>query len=118
MVTGFAAGLLADLQSDHALGRLALAYVVAGYLVGLGAGDRDRSVLRPLVAVGLGAAAALLVYAGEGLVLGDVRISGAVLGQALGSAVPYAVVLVPLVVPPVGWLVAPPDRIVLGGRPR
>lgn len=112
MVTGFVAGLLADLSSDHALGRLALAYVVVGYLVGLG--SDGRSALRPFLAVGLGAAGVLVVYAAEGLLLGDPRISGGALLRGLTSSVPYAVVLVPFVVPLVGLLVravdSDPDR--------
>jgi rod shape-determining protein MreD len=105
MLTGFAAGLLADLSSDHQVGRLALAYVVVGYLVGLTAGDDERSVVRPFAAVGAGVAGALVVYAAEGVLLGDPRVRLGTLGTGLASAVPYAVVLVPFVVPPVGLLV-------------
>lgn len=104
-VAGFAAGTLADLQSDHELGRLALAYVVAGHLVGAAAGDDERSWLRPFAAVGLGAAGALVLYAAEGVLLGDPRVSAGALGRGLVSTVPYAVVLVPLVVPLVALLV-------------
>lgn len=114
MVTGFVAGALGDLLADHALGRLALAYVVVGYLVGLGAGGDNRAVLRPFAAVGAGTAGALLIYAAEGLLLGDPRVSAAALGLGLVSSVPYAVVVVPFVVPLVGLLVrrvdADPDR--------
>lgn len=118
MVTGFVAGCLADLGSDHALGRLALAYVVAGYLVGRAAGDGGRSVLRPFLAVGAGAATALLVYAAEGLLLGDPRVSVEALMQGLTSSAPYSVVLVPFVVPLVAGLFrrADPDRRVPLGR--
>ena len=111
-VVGFAAGLLADLQSDHALGRLALAYTVVGHLVGAasdGPTDRSGSAVRPFVAVGLGAAGALLLYAGEGLLLGDPRVSLRATWTGLTSAVPYAVVLVPFVVPLVGALVRGAD---------
>lgn len=109
MVTGFVAGALADLLADHALGRLALAYVVAGYLVGLAVGDDERSVLRPFVAVGVGAAAGLLVYAAEGLLLGDPRISASALRLGMVSSVPYDVILVPFVVPLLGLLVRRAD---------
>ncbi len=105
MVAGFVAGSLVDLQADHALGRWALAYVAVARVVGELAGGDERSVLRPLVAVGLGAAGALLVYAAEGLLLGDPRVTvGAALGGLVTSA-PYAVVLAPFVVPPVLALV-------------
>ncbi len=104
MATGFAAGLLADLLADHALGRLALAYVVAGYAVGRLAGGVERSVLRPVLAVAGGAALALLAYTAEGLLLGDVRVTLAAAGRGLVSSVPYTLVLVPLVVPLTGRL--------------
>lgn len=112
MTAGFAAGLLADLQADHALGRLALPYVVAAYLVGLGARDRERSALRPFLAVGGGAALALVLYAAQGVLLGDPRASLSALWRGLTSSVPYGVVLVPFVVPTVGRLLrrAEPDR--------
>ena len=119
MVTGFAAGTLADLLSDHAVGRLALAYVVVGFLVGRAAGAAERSLLRPFAAVAAGAAGALLLYAGEGALLGDPRIRLAALGVGLVSAVPYDVVLVPFVVPLVGVLArrAASDRgLALEGR--
>ncbi len=98
--TGFAAGALADLLADGALGRLALAATVAGYLVGLAAGD--RSALLPFLAVAGGTALALVVYTAEGLLLGDPRVGLAPLGRALISTVPWSVVLAPLVVPLVG----------------
>ena len=105
LITGFTAGLMVDLVTDHQLGRLALAYAVVGYLVGLLDDDHERSVLLPFVAVGLGAAGALLVFSGEGLLLGDMRVTvGAVLGGLL-SSVPYDVVLTPFVVPVIGALV-------------
>lgn len=109
-VTGFAAGLPADLLADHALGRLALAYVVAGYAVGRLAGGVERSVLRPVLALAGGAALALLVYAADGLMLGDARVTVAAAGRGLGSVVPYTLVLVPLVVPLTGRLLRRDDR--------
>jgi rod shape-determining protein MreD len=105
MVTGFVAGGLADLMSDHAVGRLALAYVIVGYLTGLASDDADRSVLLPFFAVAAGSAAAVLVFAGEGILLGDPRVTGSAVLRALTSTVPYDVVLTPFVVPAVGALV-------------
>lgn len=98
--TGFVAGVLADLGSDHALGRLALAYAVVGHLAGRLVGA-ERT---PLVAVAAGAAGALLLYAGEGALVGDPRTSLHALGLGMVSSVPYTVVLAPLVVPLVGVL--------------
>ena len=105
MLTGFTAGLLADLLSDAELGRLALVYVVVGYLAGLAADETERSTVLPFVVVGLSAAGALVLYAAEGFLLGDPRASIAALGRALSSSVAYCVLLTPLVVPAVGLLV-------------
>jgi len=105
LTTGFIAGLLADASADHALGRLALAYTVVGYLVGLIEDDRDRSVLLPFLAVGFGALGAVLVYGAEGILLGDPRVTIAAITRSIVSSVPYAVVLTPLVVPVVAALV-------------
>lgn len=105
LITGFAAGMLADLNGDAQLGRLALAYGIVGYVCGLVHDDTERSVVLPFVAVGLGAAIAVLVYAGEGVLLGDPRITGGAVLRSLASTVPYSVVLTPFVVPVVGLLV-------------
>ena len=119
-VTGFVAGVLADLLADHALGRLALAYVLVGHLVGRSAGGADRSLVSPFVLVGLGAAGALVVYTAEGVLLGDPRVSLGALLLGLRSSVPYTLVLVPFVVPVVAALVrrvrAEPDLGALRGH--
>lgn len=103
-VTGFVVGLLADLGSDHELGRTALAYALVGYLVGLLQDDRPRSPLLPLAAVAGAAVGAVVTYALEGLLLGDPRITGAAFWSSLGGTVTYSVLLTPLVVPVVGAL--------------
>lgn len=105
MVTGFVAGLLADLLADHQLGRLALAYAVVGYLVGLLQDDSERSSFVPFLAVALGSLGALLIYGFEGALLGDARVTLGAALRALVSLVPYDVVLTPFVVPAVGALV-------------
>ena len=105
MLTGFGAGLLSDLASDAQLGRLALAYAVVGYLVGLVADDSERSAVLPFAAVAVGSVVALAIYAGEGILLGDARITMSAFARSLASAVPYSVVLTPFVVPVVGALV-------------
>ena len=105
MSTGFAAGLLADLSADHQLGRLALVYTVVGYIAGLIEDDNDRSTILPFVAVAVSAAAGVLVFAAEGALLGDPRITLGATGRSLVSSVPYAVVLTPFVVPVIALLV-------------
>lgn len=110
MLTGFAAGLLADLTADHELGRLALAYVLVGFVAGLLRDDADGALLVPLVVVGAAATGAVVLYAGEGILLGDPRINGGAFWRSLASTVPYCVALTPVVVPPVGALLRRADR--------
>jgi rod shape-determining protein MreD len=105
MTTGFIAGVLADSLADHALGRLALAYAVVGYLTGMIDDDNERSTLIPFLAVGLGALGGVLIFAAEGVLLGDPRITLSAFGRSVISSVPYAVVLTPFVVPAVSALV-------------
>ena len=105
VVTGFVAGLLADAGSDHAFGRLALAYVLVGYVVGLVDDERPRSFLVPYLAVALGTIGAVAVYGVEGLLLGDARVTVATMLRASSTSAPYAVALTPLVFPAVRGLV-------------
>ena len=110
-VTGFAAGLLADLGADHELGRTALVLALVGYLAGQVhdgpsyGGSGERSTLLPFVVVGLSAAAAVTLYAVEGLLLGDPRVTTSAYLRALAGTVPYSVLLTPFVVPVIGALV-------------
>jgi rod shape-determining protein MreD len=110
MLTGFAAGLLADLGSDHEVGRLALAYVLAGFLAGLLQDDVGSRIVVPLLVGGAAAALAVLVYAGQGILLDDPRVTGGALWRSLVSTVPYCSALTPIVVPPVGALLRRADR--------
>jgi rod shape-determining protein MreD len=96
MSTGFAAGLLTDLLSDHPVGLLALCFALAGFVAGLLETDAERSVLWPLLIVGVGAAGTFLLYLGLLAVLG--RPSAGGLGD-LPSTVLYDVMLTPFVVP-------------------
>jgi rod shape-determining protein MreD len=110
MTTGFVAGLLADSLADHALGRLALAYAVVGYVTGFLEDDTDRSTLLPFVAVATGAVAAVLLFAGVGMLLGDPRVTLHAVGRSLISSVPYSMVLTPFVVPALAALVRRVER--------
>jgi rod shape-determining protein MreD len=105
LVTGFAAGLFADALSAHEMGRLALAYAIAGYLTGLLQDDTERSTLQPFGAVLLGALAALSAFSLEGILLADPRTTLQPVLRAALSSVPYDVVLTPFVVPLVSGLV-------------
>ena len=104
-LTGFFAGLLADLGSDHELGRAALVYALVGYLAGLAADDRPRSLLLPFGVVAVSAAGAVTTYALEGLMLGDPRIDASSYAHALAGTVGYSLLLTPFVVPVIGVLV-------------
>ncbi len=104
-VVGFGAGLLADSQTDHQLGRLALAYLVAGHLAGR-LGERSTGGRARTLAVALlGSATALAVYLAEGLALTDPRTAGPALGLGLLVAVAYDVLLAPVVLPAVSAIV-------------
>src|SRR4051794_11596820 len=75
LVFGFAAGLVADLAppADHTVGRLALAYALAGYVAGLLADEAERSAFAPIAVVALAGVVAFTLYAGVGALLGDAR---------------------------------------------
>jgi rod shape-determining protein MreD len=105
LVTGWAAGLLADALAAHELGRLALAYAIAGYVTGMLKDETERSTLQPFGAVALGAVVALGAYLSVGILLGDPRVTVHAVFRLLVSAVPYDVVLTPFVVPLVAGLV-------------
>ena len=110
MLTGFAAGLLSDATADHALGRLAAAYVLVGAAAGLLEGHVDSRLVVPALAGGGAAFVAVVGYAVEGVVLGDPRATGGALWHSLAAAVPYCAALTPVVVPPVGALLRRADR--------
>lgn len=109
-LTGFAAGLLADASGDAELGRLALAYVLAGWLAGLLQQDARASPVVPALACAGAAAVTVLLQAGTGVLLSDPRVSGGAVLRALASTVPYCAVLAPVVFPAVGALLRRPDR--------
>jgi rod shape-determining protein MreD len=100
-IVGFAVGLAADVQppADHALGRLALAFAVVGYLAGLLEDTEERSALGTVFIVALASGVAVILFAGVGALVGDDRISGAAVARSLGATVIYDVVLAPFVVP-------------------
>jgi rod shape-determining protein MreD len=110
MLTGLAAGLLTDLTGNAELGRLALVHLVVGALAGLLRDDADSSPLVPVAVTGALAAVAVLLYAGQGLLLDDPRVTGGAPWRSLASTVPYSAVLAPVVFPAVGALLRRPDR--------
>lgn len=105
LVTGFVAGLSADLLSDHALGRLALVYAVVGLAAGGLPDDTERSTFHPFAVVAVACAGAVLLFAAQGGLVGDTRVTGRSVVDSLASSVAYAVVLTPFVVPVIAALV-------------
>lgn len=114
-VTGFVAGLLVDVSADHELGRVALAYAVAGHVAGRvhdrgGLSRRERSpLLGPFVA-GAAAVVAVSSYALQGVLLGDPRTTVGAWAAAVAATVGWCVVLAVPVVPLVASLVRRLDR--------
>jgi rod shape-determining protein MreD len=101
---GFAIGLLADLLSDHTLGRLALVFCLVGYAAGLLSREVERSVLVPLATAAAACGAAVGMFALFGALLGDGQVAPAdVAGRAVSVAV-YALVLTPLLFPVIAAL--------------
>src|SRR6185437_10580127 len=92
-IAGFAAGLGLDVLAEHALGRDALIYCVAGYCLGA-AGEKLRppAPVRSLLLVALASALVRIAEGGIAFMLG----SDGALGRALGvqlAAAPAASVL-------------------------
>jgi rod shape-determining protein MreD len=100
-VAGFAAGFVADVlpPADHTIGRLAFVYAVVGYLAGLLEDAEERSVAAAVAIVAAGSAAAVVLFAGIGALVGDARIGASSVGRSLVATVIYDVVLAPFIVP-------------------
>jgi rod shape-determining protein MreD len=101
---GFGIGLLADLLSDHTLGRLALVLCLVGYAAGMLSRDVDRSVLVPLATAAAACGAAVGMFALCGALMGDPRVApDDVAGRAVSMAL-YSLVLTPLLFPVIAAL--------------
>ncbi|RAY10708.1 rod shape-determining protein MreD [Actinomadura craniellae] len=100
LVTGFCAGLAADIipPADHTIGRYALVYCVIGYLCGQASDEMDRSAVVPFVAVAAGALAGTLLYAGVGMMIGDPRSALVILLRVVPVQVLYDVLASPFVI--------------------
>ncbi|MDH6118762.1 rod shape-determining protein MreD [Kitasatospora sp. GAS204B] len=119
-LTGFAAGLLADLAppSDHAIGRYALVLCLIGYAAGLLGADtgRQRSVFTPLLVVAGAAVVSTLLYAGVGALVGDTAARHVGLPSLAATALLYDLLLAPFVVPAVMLLARRVDPSSTGGE--
>lgn len=101
LVTGFVGGLLLDTvpPADGAVGRWALVLCLAGLVAGRFADSVERSSFLPLLLVAGLAAGSVLLYAGLGWLLGDVRVTLPAVARTTVAAVLYDVLLTPFVVP-------------------
>ncbi|GAA1259563.1 rod shape-determining protein MreD [Kitasatospora nipponensis] len=119
-LTGFAAGLLADLAppSDHAIGRYALVLCVMGYVAGMARAEpgRQRSVLVPLVVVAGAAIVSTVLYAAVGALVGDTAARHVGLPGLVVSALLYDLLLAPFVVPAVMLLARRVDSATRGAE--
>jgi rod shape-determining protein MreD len=100
LITGFAAGLAADIvpPADHAIGRYALVFCLIGYICGLVSEEMERSAVVPFLAVAVGALAGSTLDALVGMVLGDPRTSWEAVVRVLPLTVVYDVILSPFVI--------------------
>lgn len=100
MVTGFAAGLCADIipPADHTLGRYALVYCLIGFVCGIASAEMDRQSLVPFLAVAAGALAGTVLYAATGMILGDPRAGWDTVAGIVPLQVLYDVIASPFVV--------------------
>ncbi|HEU5159231.1 MAG TPA: rod shape-determining protein MreD [Streptosporangiaceae bacterium] len=116
MVTGFGAGLAADIvpPADHTIGRYALVYCLIGYACGLLAGELDRTTVVPFVVVATGALVGTVLYAGVGMLLDDPRATWPIVSHIVPLAVLYDVLASPFVL----WAVLRLSRRADGGVTR
>lgn len=106
LITGFAAGLLADLvpPADHPVGLLALVFAVVGYAAGHLEDVEERSVLAPVLVVAAGTVGAALVSAVVAGLIGELGRSWFAVTRGAVVCALYDVVLTPFVVPGVAKL--------------
>jgi rod shape-determining protein MreD len=114
-VTGFSAGLLADLAppADGQVGRWAVVLCLVGYFAGVVQFDARRSAALLLAMVSGFSAFAVIAYAGLGALFGDSRVQAGLLPSAILGAVGYDLLLTPFVVPAIIGLArrAEPNQI-------
>lgn len=99
MIGGFCAGLALDVAppADHLVGLYALVFCLVGYFCGMVSAELDSSVLLPLAASAVGAAAGAGLYAAAGVILGNPDVTGSAVRHVLPLSVLYDVLLSPFV---------------------
>jgi rod shape-determining protein MreD len=113
-LTGFAAGLLADVAppAEHAVGRYALVLCLIGYVAGLTKPDngQHRSATVPMLVVASAAVSSTLLYAGVGALVGETAAGQVGLLPLLFTATVYDLLLAPFVVPLIMWVARRTER--------
>jgi rod shape-determining protein MreD len=100
MAVGFSIGLASDAMSEHPLGLQALVLAVVGWAAGKVHEDGERSVVAPLFGVLGVSAGALLGTAGLARLTADTSVAPRVLALQVAAGLTYALVLTPIVLPP------------------
>lgn len=98
-LSGFGIGLAADALSDHALGRLAAALCLVGYLCGMLPAARAARFPIAWMSVGLACVAAPLLFALTGAFVGDERAAGLLLATRCLAGFGYGLLLAPIAYP-------------------
>jgi rod shape-determining protein MreD len=100
-LVGFLAGVVGDFlpPAGHIAGRLAFAYTVVGFVVGLFADPDGTPVIRTILLVAGASAGGVLLYSGVGALLGDARVTASSTLHLVIATVVYDVILAPFVVP-------------------
>ncbi len=122
-LAGFGVGLLADVLSDHALGRLAAVLCVVGYACGLVLGSNERRLRWAWPTIAVAGALTPLLFGLTGAFVGDTRAGGALLLTRCVAGFCYALLLAPIVYALTHRLLAPRRRSTAhprgaGRRPR
>lgn len=99
LVTGFCAGLVADVvpPADHMIGLYAFVFCLLGYVAGLAQDDMERSAVMPFVFMVIGAVGGCVLYALLGGLLGDPRITWDTARHLVPLTALYNVLLSPFV---------------------
>jgi rod shape-determining protein MreD len=98
-LSGFAIGLAADALSDHALGRLAAALCLVGYLCGMLPAARANRFPIAWVTIGLACVVTPLLFALTGAFVGDERAAGMLLATRCLAGLVYGLLLAPIAYP-------------------
>ncbi len=98
-LSGFGIGLAADALSDHAIGRLAAALCLVGYLCGMLPAARANRLPIAWMTAGVACVVTPLLFALTGAFVGDDRAAGMLLATRCLAGLVYGLLLAPVVYP-------------------